>query len=88
MQQASDIMAGPEPPCNTLLEHDIFSAVLKAICAFDLPFQAQTLVLGLQEADKKDKEHYNPQKMMNLIILPCTKTVTFQLAKGIGHHMP
>lgn len=41
--------------------------------AFTLPFQAQTLVLRLQETDKKDTACYNLQKTMNLIILPLGK---------------
>lgn len=84
---SSDILTEPEPPCSALPEHHTVSPLLKANCAFILPFPTKALLLRLQEANKKDKVHYNPQKMMNLIILPCTK-VTFRPEEGMAHHKP
>lgn len=45
------------PPCNTPPEHDTVSPASKTNFAFILPFQAQTLMLRLQEADKNDTVH-------------------------------
>lgn len=69
-------------------EHETVSPVLKLNCAFNLPLQALTAALRLQEADKEDTVHYKLQKTMNLITLPHEKSVTFQAGKGRGHRMP
>lgn len=46
---SSKILIEPEPPCSALPDHDTVCPLLKANCAFSLPFPAQAVVLRLHE---------------------------------------